>query len=74
MSDRQFVRIVRWHTILTPTRVPNRYVTLCGRTAWGPTADVLPAGKACGSCDKIVVRQEDQPEDDGSTQPVETVP
>jgi hypothetical protein len=31
----QYIRIVRWHVIRTPTRMFDTYVTLCGRRASG---------------------------------------
>lgn len=46
-----YVQIRSWHIILTPTRVPNTYTTLCGRRASGRTATELPGtGKTCETC------------------------
>jgi hypothetical protein len=55
-----WIRIRSWHGVLTPTRVPNSYRTLCGRTAHGTPADDLPAGKSCESCLRIIARKADQ--------------
>lgn len=64
-----------FHVVLTPTRVPNTYRTLCGRTLTGDVMDALPAARSCESCLRIVARQDDKlPEDDGSTAPVEMLP
>jgi hypothetical protein len=57
--DIVWVRIRSMHAILTPTRVPDRYVTLCGRTASGDTNDDLGAGKSCETCLRIVARKAD---------------
>lgn len=46
----EWVQIRSWHQVLTPTRVPDRYVTLCGRRALGPTVPGMPAGKSCEVC------------------------
>ena len=76
MTDFRFVKIRSWHVIDFHTRGFDTWVTLCGRRV--TTLDVreaLPAAKSCESCARIALRKADAPiEDDGSTQPVETVP
>lgn len=39
---RPAIRIRSWHLVLTPTRIPDRYRTLCGRNAFGPTVAEMP--------------------------------
>ena len=56
----EYIKIVSWHVILTPTRVPNRYVTLCGRRATGHTSPVLPAEKSCETCLRLEARRDDR--------------
>lgn len=57
----EWVRIVSWHAVLTPTRVPETYRTRCGRTVRNAeTSDDLPAGKSCETCLRIVARQADK--------------
>jgi hypothetical protein len=49
--DVTWVRIRSWHVVKTPTRVPNRYVTRCGRSAFGPDLDERPGNEAtCETC------------------------
>jgi hypothetical protein len=47
-----YVKIASWHVILTPTRVPETYRTLCGRTVTTrETKDELPLDeKSCEIC------------------------
>ena len=54
-----WVLIRSWHAVKTATRVPGRYLTVCGRTAFSDPVDELPAGKSCESCLRIVARQAD---------------
>ncbi len=54
-----WVLIRSWHAVATPTRVPGRSRTLCGRNAFGTPVDELPAGKSCESCLRIVARRAD---------------
>jgi hypothetical protein len=62
MSDRQFAKIRSWHAIRTPTRVPDTYVTVCGRMVVALTLrDVLPAGeRTCETCLRLIVRHDEQ--------------
>lgn len=57
--DIEWVRIRSWHAVLTPTRLPSTYKTLCGRRGSGDTVTGLPAGKSCESCLRIVARRAD---------------
>ncbi len=52
----EYVQIRSWHIVRTWTRVPNRAITLCGRTAAGDTSPDLPAEKSCESCLRIAER------------------
>jgi hypothetical protein len=61
MQDREWVQIRSWHAVLTPTRVPNRYRTLCGRTAEGQAFHTLPVAKSCETCLRLIARQADKP-------------
>lgn len=59
MDDR-YVLIRSWHVVRTPTRMFDTYRTLCGRTAvTKDVRDVLPAGKSCENCLRIVKRRDD---------------
>jgi hypothetical protein len=62
MSDRQFAKIRSWHTIRTPTRVPNTYLTVCGRMVIALTLrDVLPANeRTYETCLRLIVRRDEQ--------------
>lgn len=77
MNDRAYVRIrpeLSWHVVI-PILAINGYQTLCGRTVDRPALSVLPGDeKTCERCAVLAVRADDRPEDDGSTQPVETLP
>lgn len=55
-DDVTWIRIVSWHAVRTPTRVPRRYVTRCGRSADGTTFDQRPDGKSCETCLRIVTK------------------
>ena len=57
--DFSYVKIRSWHAVSTATRVPNNYVTLCGRRANGALEPDLPAGKSCESCLRIIARKAD---------------
>lgn len=57
--DISYVKIRSWHAVLTPTRVPDTYKTLCGRRASGDTVTDLPAGKSCEACLRLVARRAD---------------
>jgi hypothetical protein len=61
MTDIVWVRIRSMHAILTPTRVPDTYRTLCGRKATGDTWAKLGDAKSCESCLRIVARRADAP-------------
>jgi len=57
MTPLQWVRIRSWHVVrLTRSLTP---ITVCGRhaTAEHRTSNVLPAGRSCESCLRIVARQ-----------------
>lgn len=54
-----WVLIRSWHAVLTPTRVPGRHRTVCGRNAFSDPVDDLPAGKSCETCLRIVARKAD---------------
>lgn len=45
-----WIRIRSWHAVLTATRVPDRYVTFCGKRATGQLRETRPGGKSCESC------------------------
>lgn len=48
-----------WHLVRSWTRVPGRAVTLCGRTASGPTADIFPNDEpSCETCARVRLRNE----------------
>jgi len=54
-----WIRIRSWHEVRTPTRVPNTYITLCGRQASGETRDVFPGDeKTCESCYRVATRRQ----------------
>lgn len=78
MSNWNYIKIRSWHIVRTPTRVPDTYVTVCGRTATGTTIDYLGEGRSCESCLRYTItaidNSEPLPEDDASTQPVEMIP
>jgi hypothetical protein len=49
-----FIKIRSWHEVRNPTRVPDTYVTLCGRRASGPTLAEFPGDeKTCETCLRI---------------------
>ena len=49
----EYIKIVAYHIVRTATRVPQHYVTLCGRSANGtPVADFGDAA-TCESCLRI---------------------
>lgn len=55
-----WIRIRSWHAIRNWTRVPDRAVTLCGRTADGTVAADLPMGeKSCETCLRLSVHREE---------------
>jgi hypothetical protein len=50
----EWIKIRSWHIIKTATRVPGRYVTLCGKSAYGQAQpDFLEGDKTCESCLRI---------------------
>lgn len=53
-----FIRIRSWHVIRTWTRVPGRAITLCGRTAEGPTAEGRGDERSCETCLYIKAKKE----------------
>ncbi len=57
-----WVRIRSWHGVRTATRVPGRFVTLCGRQASSlRVVDLLPLGeKTCESCLRIYAKETDR--------------
>lgn len=57
--DVKWVKIRSYHAIRTWTRVPQHYITFCGRSASGPELDDLPAGKSCELCLRAVARKVD---------------
>lgn len=61
MADRQFVKIVSWHTVRLFSDRVGRTWTVCGRrTLPGATiVDTLPAEKSCETCLRITTRQDD---------------
>lgn len=57
MDDPVWVKIVAWHAVKTPTRMPSTYVTRCGRTATGPTLDIRPGREAsCETCLRLLTK------------------
>jgi len=61
MADTQWVQIVSWHAVRLFSDRIGRTWTVCGRRTL-PTAvvvDVLPAGKSCETCLRILGRRED---------------
>lgn len=59
--DIEWVRIRSWHAIRTHTRVPGGVVTVCGRNVVDARmSDVLPAGRSCETCLRIVTRKADR--------------
>lgn len=51
----RFIRIRSWHIIRTPTRMPDTYVTLCGKRATGKPARDFSNEKTCETCMRIDV-------------------
>ncbi len=52
--DVTWVKIRVWHIVRTATRMPGRYLTICGRSAGGPEVDQRPGSEAtCESCYRI---------------------
>lgn len=46
-----WVKIKSWHRVKTPTRVPDTYVTFCGKRAEGQALETFPSyEKTCESC------------------------
>ena len=48
-----YVKIRSWHILKTWTRVPNRFITLCGRGGYGESADSFGDEKSCETCLRI---------------------
>jgi hypothetical protein len=49
-----YIRIVSWHIVRVWTRLPDRAVTLCGRSAQGDGRAEFPSDeKSCESCLRI---------------------
>jgi len=48
-----WIKIRSWHIIRTWTRVPGRAITLCGRSATGPTSAGFGDDKSCETCLRI---------------------
>ena len=48
-----YVKIKSWHIIRTWTRVPNRFITLCGKMGTGQSSDTFGDEKSCESCLRI---------------------
>jgi len=48
-----YIRIRSWHIVRTWTRVPGRAITLCGRSASGPTSDGFGESASCETCLRI---------------------
>lgn len=78
MSDRRYIQRhegLSWHVVRTHTRLEDGWISLCGRRIImddGATVGVLPSGKSCESCLRIIARQEDRAgEDDAATSPVD---
>lgn len=53
MDDVRWFQIRSWHILRTPTRVPDRYRAVCGKTGHGPVLDNRPQGRTCESCYRI---------------------
>lgn len=53
--DVSWVKVRSWHVLDTPTRMPDVYVTRCGRRAQGPVLDERPGNeRTCETCLRIV--------------------
>jgi hypothetical protein len=60
MPDTQWFQIRSWHAVLTPTRVPNTYLAVCGKRGKGPIVDALPLeDKSCENCLRLIARKTD---------------
>lgn len=57
MADRHYVQIRSWHVLSTWTRVPNVFVTLCGRRGSGDSALSFGDDKTCESCLRIAAKR-----------------
>jgi hypothetical protein len=54
MANVRWVKIRSFHIVLTPTRVPDTFATLCGRRAAGPEVDDRPGSeRTCETCLRI---------------------
>jgi hypothetical protein len=51
-----YIRIRSWHIVRTWTRVPGRAITLCGRSASGPTAEGFGDDASCETCLRIAAK------------------
>ena len=55
----RFVKIRAWHTV-KGERILNVWRTYCGRYALGDPVNVLPGGRSCEACLRIVTRLADR--------------
>lgn len=55
-----WVRIISWHAVKLASDRVGRTWTLCGRRVeHADIVDVLPAGKSCETCLRIIARSAD---------------
>lgn len=53
----EWIQIRSWHAIRTPTRMPRRYITVCGKDTFGDAVtDLPPDSKLCKRCVAITTR------------------
>ena len=49
----EYVKLRSWHIVRTWTRVPGRFITLCGRMGSGTSSMTFGDEKTCESCLRI---------------------
>lgn len=73
-SDWDYIRIVSWHIVRTPTRAFDSYITLCGRRAVGDALPNIGEGKSCESCLRLALRRGDPVQVAGENIDTDAVP
>lgn len=53
----EYVKIRSYHVVRTWTRVPGRWITLCGRTGGGDSVSDFGDGKTCETCLRIAAKE-----------------